>query len=211
MIVRPSDAGWEQERTFQVFACLCSARLPQKRTQASDPSSHLNCSIHFDRADSIAPVDCFSGRFLNRMTTCYYRFPFTLGKAENRVRLYRTSFRWLMRTASPMSCRLDGDLHGIRFLAEEQVQVARFLEPFDLDCETEIQPSIVTCPRKIKLAFRCCSRTDFRLLQHRRAFLRWRRTSRHGTDVSPRLRPGCDCRFMGGNRRLHTATHGQFL
>jgi hypothetical protein len=39
--------------------CLSSARLPQKRAQASDPSSHLNYSIHFDRADSIAPVDCF--------------------------------------------------------------------------------------------------------------------------------------------------------
>jgi len=38
---------------------LCSARQPQKRAQTSERSSHLGCSIHFDRADSIAPVDCF--------------------------------------------------------------------------------------------------------------------------------------------------------
>ena len=56
---------WEQPR-----ACLCSARLPQKRAQASDPSSHLNCSIHFDRADSIAPVDCFRWPVENGSPDC---------------------------------------------------------------------------------------------------------------------------------------------
>jgi hypothetical protein len=100
----------------------------------------------------------------------------------------------------------------IHFLAHG---TASRLSPLDsaivLSKDADNSESLKLYTRKIN-PFHCMLAChDFRLLQHRRAFLSWRRTSRFGTGVSPGRRPGCDCHFMGDNRSLHTATHGQFL
>jgi hypothetical protein len=78
----------------------------------------------------------------------------------------------------------------IHFLAHG---TASRLSPLDsaivLSKDAENPESFILYARKIK-HFHCTPTChDFRLLQHRRAFLRWRRTSRLGTGVSRRAAP----------------------